>query len=107
MSRPGDFVVRQLAELAQSPCAMPRMAPRPVSLGVAVPGPPDIPETGIVTFFMTNVPGDWSARRPSRDPPLAEATGLPTRLRSTTLRAFGLAELRFGAGRGVRRRSSG
>ena len=73
-----------------------RAAPS-TSLGVAVPGL-YIPETGVVTF-LTNVPGDWSAT-PVGDP-VAEATGLPTALINDA-RAFGLAELRFGAGRDVR-----
>jgi glucokinase len=67
-----------------------------VSLGVAVPGL-YIPETGVVTF-LTNVPGDWSAT-PTGEP-IATATGLPTALINDA-RAFGLAELRFGAGRDV------
>jgi len=66
------------------------------SLGVAVPGL-YIPETGVVTF-LTNVPGDWSATPVGM--PLEEATGLPTALINDA-RAFGLAELRFGAGRDV------
>jgi glucokinase len=66
------------------------------SLGVAVPGL-YIPETGVVTF-LTNVPGDWAATPVGA--PLAETTGLPTALINDA-RAFGLAELRFGAGRGV------
>ena len=87
-------VVRQLAELA---VALRDSEDGGVaSLGVAVPGL-YIPETGVVTF-LTNVPGDWSAT-PVRDP-LAAATGLPTVLINDA-RAFGLAELRFGAGRGV------
>ena len=67
------------------------------SLGVAVPGL-YIPETGVVTF-LTNVPGDWSATPVGE--PVAAATGLPTALINDA-RAFGLAELRFGAGRDVR-----
>jgi glucokinase len=67
-----------------------------VSLGVAVPGL-YIPETGVVTF-LTNVPGDWSATPVGE--PLSEAVGLPTALINDA-RAFGLAELRFGAGRDV------
>ena len=67
-----------------------------VSLGVAVPGL-YIPETGVVTF-LTNVPGDWSATPCGT--PVSEATGLPTALINDA-RAFGLAELRFGAGRDV------
>jgi glucokinase len=66
------------------------------SLGVAVPGL-YIPETGVVTF-LTNVPGDWSATPVGV--PLSEATGLPTGLINDA-RAFGVAELRFGAGRDV------
>jgi glucokinase len=67
------------------------------SLGVAVPGL-YIPETGVVTF-LTNVPGDWSATPVGE--PVARACGLPTALINDA-RAFGLAELRFGAGRDVR-----
>jgi glucokinase len=67
------------------------------SLGVAVPGL-YIPETGVVTF-LTNVPGDWSATPVGA--PVAEAAGLPTALINDA-RAFGVAELRFGAGRDVR-----
>ncbi len=67
-----------------------------VSLGVAVPGL-YIPETGVVTF-LTNVPGDWSAT-PCGEP-VSRAVGLPTALINDA-RAFGLAELRFGAGRDV------
>lgn len=87
-------VVPQLAQLAVE---VRDGAGGPVeSLGVAVPGL-YIPETGVVTF-LTNVPGDWSAA-PCGEP-LAEATGLPTVLINDA-RAFGLAELRFGAGRDV------
>jgi glucokinase len=66
------------------------------SVGVAVPGL-YIPETGVVTF-LTNVPGAWSATPLGE--PIAAATGLPTALINDA-RAFGLAELRFGAGRAV------
>jgi glucokinase len=87
-------VVRQLAELAIA--LRDADGGTVASLGVAVPGL-YIPETGIVTF-MTNIPGEWSAT-PVRDP-LEVATGLPTGLINDA-RAFGIAELRFGAGRGV------
>jgi glucokinase len=67
------------------------------SIGIGVPGLYD-PETG-TTEFLVNMPGRW------RDIPVAapvEATlGLPTALINDA-RAFGLAELRLGAGRGVR-----
>ncbi len=87
-------VVPQLAQLAVE---VRDNAGGPVaSLGVAVPGL-YIPETGVVTF-LTNVPGDWSATPVGE--PVAEATGLPTALINDA-RAFGLAELRFGAGRDV------
>jgi glucokinase len=87
-------VVRQLAELATE--LRDGEDGHVVSVGVAVPGL-YIPESGVVTF-MTNVPGDWSAT-PVRDP-VVDATGLPTAIINDA-RAFGLAELRFGAGRGV------
>jgi glucokinase len=88
-------VVPQLAALA---IEVRDVAGSPVgSLGVAVPGL-YIPETGVVTF-LTNVPGDWSATPVGA--PVATATGLPTVLINDA-RAFGLAELRFGAGRSVR-----
>ena len=67
-----------------------------VSCGVAVPGL-YIPESGVVTF-LTNVPGDWSATPTGA--PVEATTGLPTALINDA-RAFGLAELRFGAGRAV------
>lgn len=87
-------VVPQLAELAVE---VRGSAGGPVdSLGVAVPGL-YIPETGVVTF-LTNVPGDWSATPVGA--PVSEACGLPTALINDA-RAFGLAELRFGAGRDV------
>ncbi len=87
-------VVPQLAELAVQ---VRDGVDGPVhSLGVAVPGL-YIPETGVVTF-LTNVPGDWSATPVGE--PVAQATGLPTALINDA-RAFGLAELRFGAGRDV------
>jgi glucokinase len=88
-------VVPQLAALA---IEVRDAAGGPVaSLGVAVPGL-YIPETGVVTF-LTNVPGDWSATPVGE--PVATASGLPTALINDA-RAFGLAELRFGAGRDVR-----
>ena len=67
-----------------------------LTCGVAVPGL-YVPETGVVTF-LTNVPGDWSATPTGR--PIEQATGLPTALINDA-RAFGLGELRFGAGKDV------
>ena len=67
-----------------------------LTCGVAVPGL-YVPETGVVTF-LTNEPGDWTAT-PTGEP-IAQATGLPTALINDA-RAFGLGELRFGAGKDV------
>ena len=87
-------VIAQLAELAST--IRDAEDGRVASIGVAVPGL-YIPETGVVTF-MTNIPGDWSAT-PVGDP-VAVATKLPTAVINDA-RAFGMAELRFGAGRGI------
>ena len=67
------------------------------SVGVGVPGLYD-PATGVARF-MTNLPGIWRGT-PIGDP-VAEAVGAPTRL-INDVRACTLAELRLGAGRGVR-----
>jgi len=94
-SRGEANLVPQLANLAGS--VRDGVADGPVlTCGVAVPGL-YIPQTGVVVF-LTNVPGDWSAT-PTGEP-IAQATGLPTALINDA-RAFGLAELRFGAGRDV------
>lgn len=94
-SRGEASVVPQLASLANEVRAG-VTGGELVSLGVAVPGL-YIPETGVVVF-LTNVPGDWSATPTGQ--PIAEAIGLPTAIINDA-RAFGLAELRFGAGRDV------
>jgi glucokinase len=95
ISREEESVVAQLAALATE--VRDGVTDGPVkTCGVAVPGL-YLPETGIVTF-LTNVPGDWSATPTGA--PIAEATGLPTALINDA-RAFGLGELRFGAGRDV------
>ena len=90
-----EGIVSQLCSLA---CEVrDRVTDGPVlTVGVAVPGL-YVPETGVVTF-LTNVPGDWSAT-PTGEP-IAAATGLPTALINDA-RAFGLGELRFGAGKDV------
>ncbi len=48
--------------------------------------------------FLVNMPGDWVGRPVG--PPVAAALGLPVALVNDA-RAFGLAELRLGAGRGA------
>ena len=67
------------------------------SVGIGVPGLYD-PAAGC-TRFLVNVPGDWADR--SVAPPTEAALGVPVSLINDA-RAFGLAELRLGAGRGVR-----
>jgi glucokinase len=66
------------------------------TVGIGVPGLYD-PAAG-TTRFLVNVPGAWAERPVAA--PVAEALGLPCRLINDA-RAFGLAELRLGAGRGV------
>lgn len=66
------------------------------TVGIGIPGLYD-PATGR-TRFLVNVPGDWKDRPVGE--PVGEALGLPVRLVNDA-RAFGLAELRLGAGRGV------
>ena len=66
------------------------------SVGVGVPGLYD-PATGRIRF-LPNVPGPW-AGHPVGDA-VATAAGVPVALLNDA-RAFGLAELRLGAGRGA------
>jgi glucokinase len=66
------------------------------SIGIGVPGLYD-PATG-TTRFLPNIPGPWAGRPVAG--PVAEATGVPAFLINDA-RAFGLAELRLGAGRGA------
>jgi len=65
------------------------------SVGVGVPGLYD-DGAGAATF-LPNLPPDWAGRAVAG--PMREALGLPVRLINDA-RAFGLAELRLGAGRG-------
>ena len=70
--------------------------PRIESLGIGVPGLYD-PSTGS-SRFLVNMPGDWADRPVAR--PVEAALGIPVALINDA-RAFGLAELRLGAGRGA------
>jgi glucokinase len=88
-----DAVVGQIAAMAAA--AISRW-PGVASVGVGVPGLYD-PVRG-TTRFLVNVPGDWDGRLVAA--PVAAATGLPVALINDA-RAFGLAELRLGAGRGA------
>lgn len=67
------------------------------SIGVGVPGLYD-PTSGC-TRWLTNMPGGWKGQPVAA--PISAALGLPVTLINDA-RAFGLAELRAGAGRGAR-----
>jgi glucokinase len=86
-------VVAQLCDVAREAIA----AWGPVAtVGIGVPGLYD-PDGG-TTRFLVNVPGPWAGHPVAG--PVADATGLPCCLINDA-RAFGLAELRLGAGRGA------
>jgi glucokinase len=87
------MVVGQLGEVAQAAIA----SWGPVSsVGIGVPGLYD-PLAGS-TRFLPNIPGPWAGQPVAG--PVSDATGVPAFLINDA-RAFGLAELRLGAGRGA------
>ena len=86
-------VVAQLAEVAAA--AIDAWGPV-ASVGIGVPGLYD-PATGR-TRFLVNVPAPWAGHPVAG--PVADAVGVPAFLINDA-RAFGLAELRLGAGRGA------
>ena len=71
--------------------------PSITTVGVGVPGLYD-PATGAARFLV-NLPGDWAGRPVASE--VVAAVERPVRLINDA-RAFGLAELRLGAGRGAR-----
>jgi len=86
-------VVAQLSEVAASAIA----AHGPVlSVGIGVPGLYD-PASGC-TRFLVNMPGPWAGHPVAG--PVGATVGLPAFLINDA-RAFGLAELNLGAGRGA------
>ncbi len=89
-----DGVVAQLASVGRA--AIERW-PGVATAGIGVPGLYD-PADGS-TRFLVNVPGEWAGRPVAA--PVGAALGVPTVLVNDA-RAFGLAELRLGAGRGAR-----
>ncbi len=89
-----DGVVAQLASVGRAAIAR---WPGVATAGIGVPGLYD-PADGS-TRFLVNVPGEWAGRPVAA--PVGAAIGVPTVLVNDA-RAFGLAELRLGAGRGAR-----
>lgn len=88
-----DAVIGRLTEVGREAAAR---WPAIASIGIGVPGLYD-PVLGS-TRFLVNMPGAWAGRAVA--PPVHAALGLPTCLINDA-RAFGLAELRLGAGRGA------
>jgi glucokinase len=88
-----DAIVAQLGEMGRSAMAT---WPGIETVGVGIPGLYD-PRAG-TTRFLVNIPGDWDGRPVVA--PLGAVLGLPIALINDA-RAFGLAELRLGAGRGA------
>ncbi|HKF84466.1 MAG TPA: ROK family protein [Candidatus Limnocylindrales bacterium] len=88
-----DAVVGRLASMGAEVAAW---WPDIESVGIGIPGLYD-PATG-ATRFLVNVPGAWAGRPVAG--PVGDALGLPAALINDA-RAFGLAELRLGAGRGA------
>jgi glucokinase len=86
-------IVDQLGEVGRTAMAS---WPGVVSAGVGIPGLYD-PRTGR-TRFLVNIRGDWDGRPVAE--PVSAALGVPVALINDA-RAFGLAELRLGAGRGA------
>ncbi len=87
-----ESVIERMGDQAQrARDASPELA----TVGIGLPGLYDATE-GIATF-LPNLPPDWE-RRPVAGP-MRSRLGLPVRLINDA-RAFGLAELRLGAGRG-------
>lgn len=87
-----DAVVQRLADVGQTAVAA---WPDVASVGIGVPGLYDA-ETGTARF-LPNLPGEWDGRPVAA--PVGDALGTPAFLINDA-RAFGLAELRLGAGRG-------
>jgi glucokinase len=89
-----EGVVARLSTLGAEAIAR---CPGVSSVGIGVPGLYD-PAAG-TTRFLVNIPGDWLGRPVAE--PVATVLGLPVHLINDA-RAFGVAELRLGAGRGAR-----
>ena len=88
-----DAVVDRLISVGRSLLAK---ADGASTVGIGIPGLYD-PATG-ATRFLVNIPGAWDGKPVGG--PVGEALGLPATLINDA-RAFGVAELRLGAGRGA------
>ncbi len=88
-----DVIVPRLAEVGAAAVAR---NPGVSSVGIGVPGLYDA--VAGTTRFLVNVAGPWAGRPVAG--PVGDALGLPVALINDA-RAFGLAELRIGAGRGA------
>jgi glucokinase len=89
-----DAVIGRMADIGRRAL---EQWPGTVSIGIGVPGLYD-PATG-ATRFLVNMTGDWAGVPVA--PRLEAVLGIPASLINDA-RAFGLAELRLGAGRGAR-----
>jgi len=87
---------RVVARLAEVGAAAISRCPGVASVGIGIPGLYD-PATG-TTRFLVNVPGAWAGQPVAG--PVGDALRCPAALINDA-RAFGLAELRLGAGRGA------
>lgn len=90
-----DAIVTRLIEVGRDLIGR---SPGVSSVGVGIPGLYD-PAAG-TTRFLVNIPGAWAGKPVGG--PVGTALGLPTSLINDA-RAFGVAELRLGAARGVAR----
>lgn len=88
-----DAVIARIADVGAAAMARHRAI---ATVGIGVPGPYD-PAAGTVRD-LTNFPGDWAGKPVARE--IERLLGLPATLINDA-RAFGLAELRLGAGRGA------
>ena len=88
-----QIIVPRLAAVGAEALAR---VPGVTTVGVGIPGLYD-PASG-ATRFLVNIPGAWDGYRVAG--PIGDALGLPVALINDA-RAFGLAELRLGAGRGA------
>jgi glucokinase len=88
-----DAIVTRLVEVGRG---LMGRAPGVETVGIGIPGLYD-PVAG-TTRFLVNIPGAWAGKPVAG--PVGAALGLPAALINDA-RAFGVAELRVGAGRGV------